>query len=245
MGRPRTDIAPRIVRAARARFLAQGVDGASLRAIDADAATNVGMVFYYFPTKDDLFLAVVEEVYAGLHDDLGRALAGDAPVPERLKQAFARLGRASDGEIEVVRLVVREALLSSDRFRRILARMRAGHLAMLLSTLREGVRRGEIDASIPIPMPARDHLRDGGRATVRSARRRRRAAVRFPRPARRGVGGALVSRDRAPRSTGRPSKPRRRGARTRKGDRSNTSPAPHVADSRVATPSLCTSGPAT
>ena len=33
MARPRTDIQPRIVRAARARFLAEGVDGASLRAI--------------------------------------------------------------------------------------------------------------------------------------------------------------------------------------------------------------------
>jgi hypothetical protein len=36
MGSPRTDIQPRIVRAARARFLAEGVDGASLRTIAAD-----------------------------------------------------------------------------------------------------------------------------------------------------------------------------------------------------------------
>ena len=93
MGRPRTDIQPRIVRAARARFLAEGVDGASLRTIAADAGTSVGMIFYYFPTKDDLFLAVVEEVYARLLDDLRRALSGDAPVRERLKRAFLRLGR--------------------------------------------------------------------------------------------------------------------------------------------------------
>src|SRR4029077_6434218 len=57
MARPRSDIQPRIVRAARERFLAEGVDGASLRTIASDAGTNVGMVFYYFPTKDDLFLA--------------------------------------------------------------------------------------------------------------------------------------------------------------------------------------------
>ncbi len=152
MGRPRTDIQPRIVRAARARFLAEGVDGASLRTIAADAGTSVGMVFYYFPIKDDLFLAVVEEVYAGLLDDLRLALSGEAPVRERLKRAFLRLGRASDDELDVVRLVVREALLSSERFRRVLARMRAGHLAMLLSTLQEGIRRGEIDGAVPLPM---------------------------------------------------------------------------------------------
>ena len=152
MVRPRTDIRPRIVRAARGRFLAEGVDGASLRAIASDAGTNVGMVFYYFPTKDDLFLAVVEDVYAGLLDDLERALAGSASVRERLKGAFLRLGRASNDELEVVRLVVREVLLSSQRFHRILARTRTGHLPMLLSVLQEGVRCGEIDPRIPLPI---------------------------------------------------------------------------------------------
>ena len=113
MARPRSDIQPRIVRAARARFLESGVDGASLRTIAHDAGTNVGMVFYYFPTKDHLFLAVIEEVYAKLLDDLGAVLAGGAPVRDRLEQVFARIGRASAEELAVVRLVAREALLSS------------------------------------------------------------------------------------------------------------------------------------
>ena len=143
MARPRSDIQTRIVRAARGRFLAEGVDGASLRAIASDAATNVGMVFYYFPTKDDLFLAVVEQVYSKLLDHLGQALAGNRPVRERLKDAFLRLGTSSNDELEVVRLVVREVLLSSQRFHRILARTRAGHLGMLLLALQEGVRCGE------------------------------------------------------------------------------------------------------
>ena len=66
MPRPPSDIAARIVEAARDRFLLQGVDGASLRSIAADAGTNIGMVYYYFKTKDDLFLAVIEEAYAQL-----------------------------------------------------------------------------------------------------------------------------------------------------------------------------------
>jgi AcrR family transcriptional regulator len=152
MARPRSDIQPRIVRAARERFLAEGVDGASLRTIASDAGTNVGMVFYYFPTKDDLFLAVVEEVYSKLLDDLGVALAGDAPVRDRLKRVFTRIGGASDEEMQVVRLVIRESLLSSARFQRVFARMQRGHVAMLLTAFGEGVRSGEIDASIPLPM---------------------------------------------------------------------------------------------
>jgi AcrR family transcriptional regulator len=152
MARPRSDIRVRIVHAARARFLAEGVDGASLRTIARDAKTNVGMVFYYFPNKEELFLAVVEEVYAGLLADLGKALEGDGPVRQRLTRVFVRLGRASDDELEVVRLAVREVLLSSERFQRVFARMQRGHVKMLLETLAEGTQRGEIDAGIPAPV---------------------------------------------------------------------------------------------
>jgi AcrR family transcriptional regulator len=152
MARPRSDIRPRVVQAARARFLAEGVDGASLRTIASDAGTSVGMVFYYFPTKDDLLLAVVEEVYAALLDDLGKVLAGDAPVRARLKRVFVRLGRASDDELSVVRLMAREALLSSARFERIFARVQRGHLRMLLVEIERGVHAGEIDGGVPLPL---------------------------------------------------------------------------------------------
>ena len=70
MARPRSDIGPRIVHAARRRFLVEGVDGASLRAIAHDARTSIGMIYYYFPTKDDLFLAVVEEMYVTVLADM-------------------------------------------------------------------------------------------------------------------------------------------------------------------------------
>jgi len=74
MARPRSDIAPRVVIAARERFLKDGVDGASLRAIAHDARTSIGMIYYYFPTKDDLFLAVVEQVYEKVLADMASAL---------------------------------------------------------------------------------------------------------------------------------------------------------------------------
>jgi AcrR family transcriptional regulator len=151
MGRPRTDIAPRIVHAARARFLAEGVDGASLRAIAADAGTNIGMVVYYYPTKDDLFLAVVEEFYSKLLEDLGALLSAKAPVRERLRRAFARLGTMSEPERQIVRLVAREALSSSKRFTRILARAQRGHIAMIFEVLAEGVKVGDIDPDLPLP----------------------------------------------------------------------------------------------
>jgi AcrR family transcriptional regulator len=152
MARPRSDIKPRIVEAARSRFLEAGVDGASLREIARDAKTNIGMIVYYFPNKDELFLAVVEETYAPFLADIASAIAGDDPVRERLKRVFIRMGRTSERELEVVRLVVREALLSSARFRRIVSRFMRGHLPLILQTMADGIQRGELDPSVPGPM---------------------------------------------------------------------------------------------
>src|SRR6185503_10603877 len=104
MPRPRSDIEPRILKAARARFLSDGVDGASLRTIARDAGTSIGMVYYYFPTKDDLFFAVVEEVYAKLLADMTLALEPNAPVEERMRRFYARVGAVSDAELATVQL---------------------------------------------------------------------------------------------------------------------------------------------
>ena len=151
MARPRSDIQERVVAAARKRFRAHGVDGASLREIARDAATNIGMVVYYFPTKDELFLAVVEEVYPGVVRDLAAILNAEGSARERLRGAFVRLGRASDLELEVIQLVLRESLSSSVRLRRILARFMRGHVPLIVATITDGVRRGELDGAIPVP----------------------------------------------------------------------------------------------
>jgi AcrR family transcriptional regulator len=152
MARPRTDIQPRILHAARARFLHDGVDGASLRDIARDAKTSIGMVSYYFPTKDDLFLAVVEEIYAGFTADLERNLSAKKPLRERLRTTFVRLGAASPEELDVLRLVIREALVSSKRMESILHRSERGHLMALIKALADGVADGELDGSLPLPV---------------------------------------------------------------------------------------------
>lgn len=149
MARPRTDIEPRIVHAARVHFVTDGVDGASLRAIARAAGTSIGMLYYYFPTKDELFLAVVEEVYSGLVGDLTSALAAGAPVEERLGRLYARIGAATDEELQVARLVFREMVVSSARLEQILARFQRGHLALIATALRDGIDQGDIDRRFP------------------------------------------------------------------------------------------------
>jgi|GEM_PF-561323 len=154
MARPASDIRARLIEAARARFLQDGVDGASLRTIASDARTNVGMIVYWFATKDDLFLAVVEDVYARLLGDLESTLEGDAPLRERLSRAFQRIASGTDEEADTIRLVVREALLvpASPRFAKVLGRFRQGHLALMARVLGDAAARGELDAKRPLPL---------------------------------------------------------------------------------------------
>jgi AcrR family transcriptional regulator len=63
MARPATDVRLRILAAARAAFEADGFDATSLRAIARGARTTIGMIYYYFPTKDALWDAVIDAVY--------------------------------------------------------------------------------------------------------------------------------------------------------------------------------------
>jgi AcrR family transcriptional regulator len=149
MARPRSDIEPRIVHAARRRFLEEGVDGASLRTIAKDAGTSIGMVYYYFPTKDDLFFGVVEEVYGKLLSEMTRALEADAPVEERIRRLYARIGAVSETELATVQLVVREVLVSSSRLRRLVARFQRGHIPLVKGALSDGVKDGSINPELP------------------------------------------------------------------------------------------------
>jgi AcrR family transcriptional regulator len=146
MARKRTDLAPRIVAAAREKFLAQGVDGASLREIAREAGTNIGMVYYYFPTKDDLLLAVVEEIYGGMVSDIRAALSLDAPLEERIRALYARIAAMSEEEFTVVRIVLREALVSSNRLRKLFARFssQGGHVQLIAGTILAGIEEGAL-----------------------------------------------------------------------------------------------------
>jgi TetR/AcrR family transcriptional regulator len=152
MARPRSDIEPRIVHAARRRFLREGVDGASLRTIAKDAGTSIGMVYYYYPKKDDLFFAVVEETYRKLLVDMTRALEPDAPVEERIRRLYARIGAVSDAELATVQLIAREVLVSSARLRRLFARFQRGHIPLVLGALADGVGDGKVDPALPLPL---------------------------------------------------------------------------------------------
>jgi AcrR family transcriptional regulator len=152
VGRTPSDIAPRIVHAARRRFLADGVEGASLRAIAQEARTSIGMIYYYFPTKDDLFLSVVEEIYVGLLEDIEKRLVRTRPVLERVQLLFQRMGTLEPDERDVVRLIIREVLVSPARLDKLIRRFQRGHLPLLFSLVDDAVADGLFRDDLPVSL---------------------------------------------------------------------------------------------
>lgn len=148
MARPRSDIQHRILRAAAERFLHDGVDGASLRQIAHEAGTSVGMISYYFATKDDLFIGVVEDKYRKLVGDIAEALAPDAPFETQVLRLYTRIAALDDDEFRVLRVVLREALVASPRMPALLARFSTGHVPVVLNAVAHAMASGEIRGDV-------------------------------------------------------------------------------------------------
>ena len=70
-----------ILEAARHEFVEHGLAGARVEAIAARTATVKRMIYYYFGSKEGLYLAVLEQAYAGIRTaELGLDLLGLEPV---------------------------------------------------------------------------------------------------------------------------------------------------------------------
>lgn len=58
----------RILQAAREEFVSHGLSGARVDRIAARSGVNKNLIYHYFGSKDALYLAVLEGIYAGLRE---------------------------------------------------------------------------------------------------------------------------------------------------------------------------------
>lgn len=80
-----------ILAAARSRFAELGYEGATIRAIAAEAGVDPALVHHYFGTKEQLFAAAVQLPFAP-----GEVLAGPlGGEPERMGEAIVRAALAA------------------------------------------------------------------------------------------------------------------------------------------------------
>lgn len=136
-----------IIEAAAEVFRERGFQGASMDAIAARLGGSKGTLYSYFPSKEDLFVAVVEDVLAAQAEAPFDALTGGGSLRERLAR-FARLHvkfRLEDDVIAIDRMLIAESERSNlgDMMRTRYVMPRLQRLAEMLQSEMEagGLRR--------------------------------------------------------------------------------------------------------
>lgn len=83
-----TDTQQKILDAAIDVFAQKGYHDARVDEIVEVSKTSKGAVYFYFPSKQDIFLAIVDKFAALLADRLDQVIAQDAPGVERVSAAL-------------------------------------------------------------------------------------------------------------------------------------------------------------
>jgi AcrR family transcriptional regulator len=139
----------RLIEAAARQFADAGLEGARIDAISQDAGFAKGTVYNYFPSKQELFGAVVEE---GARRAADRFAAADPGGTVR-----ARLRAAAEADVSVVReeedfmkVLVREAMSFRPDTYPIIAAHLAPYVVTVAAVLRDGRERGTVRDDIPV-----------------------------------------------------------------------------------------------
>jgi AcrR family transcriptional regulator len=107
----------RIVAAAAEAFAERGFRGASTREIAERAGTNQGLITYHFRSKDALWRAAADRIFALLRSRLGARLrALDPQDPrERVRETIREYVRFAAAHPELFRLMVEEGKNPDER----------------------------------------------------------------------------------------------------------------------------------
>lgn len=141
----------RMVAAALAEFASRGFKGASMDAIAARTHTTRALINYYFGSKEKLYLAVLEQVYAQIREAEGRLDLEHLPPLDAVRRIVEFTYNYYVGHQGFVRLVVAENQargrhLRKSQVMRTLNRPIIERLARVIERgQREGVFRRDAD----------------------------------------------------------------------------------------------------
>jgi AcrR family transcriptional regulator len=140
-----------VLRAARSVFARKGLAAAKISDVAAEAGISYGLVYHYFPQKEFLFAAVVEETVQAWEDLLTQAREQSATPWDRLVFMCSRMMRGVHEEPESLLVVVR-AFTEDDApiaVRDALERYKRQVHEQLAAFVEEGQRHGSVAPGSP------------------------------------------------------------------------------------------------
>lgn len=96
----------RILSCAKRAFAASGLSGANINRIAEEAGVSVGSLYKYFRTKEDLFLALIEESHSLIESTIDEVLAEKAGFFERVEALLSAAVESSRADPDSARLYI-------------------------------------------------------------------------------------------------------------------------------------------
>jgi len=139
-----------ILRAATAEFVTHGFAGARVSRIVSRAGSNPRMLYHYFGSKSQLYVAVLEEALAGLRRQELQIDIENRDPREGLLQLFDFMAYHFEHNQHLVRLLSAENLLKAKFLRKSprVPEMSSPVLAMIEQLIARGTRTGALPKGI-------------------------------------------------------------------------------------------------
>jgi AcrR family transcriptional regulator len=114
---------------ARRVFGNSGFHAASMETVAKEAGVTKPILYDHFPSKKDLYLALLDADLGALHEDVRAALDSPLGNRERIRASFQAYFDFVDGHGEGFRLLMQETVSAEDAFRERVAEIRDQILA--------------------------------------------------------------------------------------------------------------------
>jgi AcrR family transcriptional regulator len=142
----------RLLAAAAEEFGRVGLERANVDAISLAAGFAKGTIYNYFPSKEELFLAVVEDAVA--QATAAGSAPAEAPPWERLAATLAGFCAWAGEHDPFARVLVRECLMGTPGLYPRVMGAEAPLISELEAILRQGIARGELRDDVPADLLA-------------------------------------------------------------------------------------------
>ena len=143
-----TETRGRILDAALSEFSANGLAGARTERIAAAAGVNKALLYYYFDSKEKLYLAALEMIAAKVRDSSMAVFLRDGTAGERILRAalnhFDRILAQQEFQSLMQQEMMRLHKGESGAMPVLVKRVFAPVMTMFQALLREGITSGEL-----------------------------------------------------------------------------------------------------
>src|SRR5262245_47583921 len=145
------DTRDRLVEAALQEFATHGFDGATTREIAQRAGVALAALPYHFTTKEALWRAAADRIFALLNETFGRRFAGleGVDLPTRLRLILRDFVRFAAAHPELHRFMIQEGMRRSSRLEWLVET----HVRPMYDAVRSMVEAAQRERMAPIGRP--------------------------------------------------------------------------------------------